>query len=207
MHLDKTMFRVPRKEEEKEKSKKNSENNFDESVFNDSDFTKLFEEKKIKKEIKRKISKPIGELEREGVLHVGPAFETTENISGFKKINEIEDETENGDVEIGGKKLKSRVLSKLGRFLPSFISKKKNLSMLPRDEVDEGYGGSHRWQERIENLKTLNKQKPKENSVGVATISKLARQNRGKIRKEVLHNPNAWENYHKEMYPEDFLSE
>lgn len=188
MHLDKTMFRTPRKEEEKEKIKKISENNFDESVFDNSDFTKVFKEKKIRTEIKRKISKHIGEVEREGVLHVGPDFEAMEKISGFKKTNEAEDKTENGDVEIGGKKLKSRVLSKLGRFLPKFISKNKNLLMLPKNEFDERHEGSHRWQTKIENLKTLNKQKPKESFGGHATISKLARQNRGKIRK-VLHNP------------------
>lgn len=197
------------------KDKLNYETDSKEIKILEKKIKKLEEEVKYEEEQEKinleKMSHDVKILAKKGVAHIGPDFNVFKNISGFKRINEAEDKIENGDIEIGGKKIKSRTLSKFGKFLPNFMSKSKRLtSILPNDFLSRKKG--QRWKygsinKKEQNLKTLNKQKPKESFGGHATISKLAKQNRGKIRNEMLHNPEVWDEGKIRLNPEDLMGE
>ncbi|HPS21396.1 MAG TPA: hypothetical protein PLO44_01150 [Candidatus Paceibacterota bacterium] len=160
----------------------------------------------VKKE--RKENESSGELEyyrHDGAAHVGEDLPKMmqEEVAIEEPERKLKEEEIHSDLEKKFK-AKSRRMKPLKYFNSApTTTREKEENAHPVEIKNDGRKGFHGSEEinvpkRVvtnrfpkDNLKTLNKQKskePKENPDGIATISKIARQNRGKIRK-VLHNP------------------
>jgi len=141
------------------------------------------EQKKINQE---KMSKDIAFVATaNNTAHVGPEFKD------IKKNNNSNEDHNN--VEDKFKYIKKGIRSVFNSFHRTTRQKE---DLKPPKGFRQGPEGS-KFKRAItgpypkDNLKTIKNQKAKENRGGVATISKFARQNRGKIR-EILHDPKNY---------------
>lgn len=149
------------------------------------------EEDKKAEELAKKMSRKIKTLTKKGVAHIGPDVKVAKQP--------IEDLAEHSDIEVAGKKMKSRTLSKFGKFFPGFLSKRKRLTaILPNDFISLRKGDNRRI------YGSINK---KEENLKTEIPRKTERRLRGETREKVLHNPEVWDEEKVRLNPEDLMNE